>query len=516
MLSKKTLSFKEIPLKNIYFPLSKLYSHKISDLTKFSNENIIQYHFTNNIQYISLFKAMIKSSNKLYENIKKNNLSWNYRVKKRKYYIKKINEFFNKFKFKISTFYIFIFLMDYIFIKKDNAIKYHLKNEDIILGTLFHSIKFNEDYINIPSLKEISNYIFPSNYFSIDKLKLIEIKCLQILNYEIIYYTNYDYLTFFFNLNVNYSQKLKKECFQILNTLIQNSNEYIFIETYSLCIGILNYANEKLTNQKNDINLINIIKFPNNIKIHSFIENNLKLNEQKNHNVLNHNNRIKKIISKFKNHSQSLIRNQINQRKKFITISNDLTLNSKSPSMIKYKRNSSISTSSDDKNLNLKTKNLNKRIFITKMSFKKSLDSNVFCNSKKSIKTRNLILKKNISEQRIKFSKKFININNITIQDNINNNFKEKKKIVFSKREIYSQRSTINVTHSSKYNFNLTTYSINTNFKLNHSKKKISNFENVWNKFNIKKRKSFLPSYSKLFFSSSLLFGKNNSKLKGN
>jgi hypothetical protein len=104
------------------------------------------------------------------------------------------------------------------------------------------------------------------------------------------------------------------------------------------------------------------------------------------------------------------------------------------------------------------------------MSFKKSLDSNVFCNSKKSIKTKNLILKKNISEQRIKFSKKFININNITIQDNINNNFKEKEKIVFSKREIYSQRSTIN--HSSKYNFNLTTYSINTNFKLKHSKKK--------------------------------------------
>ena len=173
--------------------------------------------------------------------------------------------------------------------------------------------------------------------------------------------------------------------------------------------------------------------------------------------------------------------------------------------MIKYKRNSSISTSSDDKNLNLKTKNLNKRIFITKMSFKKSLDSNVFCNSKKSIKTKNLILKKNISEQRIKFSKKFININN---------NFKEKEKNVFSKREIYSQRSTIN--HSSKYNFNLTTYSINTNFKLKHSKKKISNFENIWNKFNIKKRKSFLPSYSKLFFSYSLLFSKNNSKLKSN
>jgi hypothetical protein len=505
MLSKKTLSFKEIPLKNIYFPLSKLYSHKISDLTKFSNENIIQYHFTNNIQYISLLKAMIKSSNKLYENIKKNNLSWNYRVKKRKYYIKKINEFFNKFKFKISTFYIFIFLMDYIFIKKDNAIKYHLKNEDIILGTLFLSIKFNEDYINIPSLKEISNYIFPSNYFSIDKLKLIEIKCLQILNYEIIYYTNYDYLTFFFNLNVNYSQKLKKECFQILNTLIQNSNEYIFIETYSLCIGILNYANEKLTNQKNDINLINKIKFPNNIKIQTFIENNLKLNEQKNNNVLNHNNGIKKIISKFKNHSQSLIRNQINQRKKFITISNDLTLNSKSPSIKKYKRNSSISTSSDDKNLNFKKKNCNKRIFI----FKNSLDSNIFCNSKKRINTKKFILKKNISEQIIKFPKKFINTkDNNTIQDNINEQYKENGKIIFSKREIYSQRSTINVTHSSKYNLNLTIYSINGNTKLKPSINLISNFENIWNKFYIKKRTNFLPKYSKLFFSSNLLLDK--------
>ena len=143
--------------------------------------------------------------------------------------------------------------MDYIFIKQDNIIKYHLKNEDIILGTLFLSIKFNEDYINIPSLKDISNYIFPINYYSIDKLKITEIKCLQILNYQIIYYTNYDYLILFFNLNVNYSQELNKKCFQILNILIQNSNEYIFIDTYSLYIEILNYANEKLNNQKNDI-----------------------------------------------------------------------------------------------------------------------------------------------------------------------------------------------------------------------------------------------------------------------
>ena len=122
MLLKKNLSFKEIGLKKIYFPLS--YNHKISDLIKISNENIIQYNFTNNIQYISLLYSMLKSSNKLYENIKKNNFNGNYRFEKRKYYIKKINAFFNKFKFKKSTFYLFIFLMDYIFIKQDNKISF--------------------------------------------------------------------------------------------------------------------------------------------------------------------------------------------------------------------------------------------------------------------------------------------------------------------------------------------------------------------------------------------------------
>ena len=284
MLTKKNHSFKEIPLKKIYYPLSKLYNHKIIDLSKFSNENIIKYHFKNNIEYISLLYSMLKSSNKLYGNIQKNNSNGKYKMEKRKHYIKKINEFFIKFKFKISSFYIFIFLLDYIFIKKDNTVNYHLKNEDIILGTLFLSIKFNEDYINIPSLKEISNYIFPSNYFSIERLKVIEIKCLQILNYELIYYTNYDYLTLFFHLNVNYSKELKKECFKILKIIIQNSNDYIFIEPYSLCIGILNYANEKLNNQKIDIHLINKIKSPKKIKIKTFIENNLKLNEQNKNN----------------------------------------------------------------------------------------------------------------------------------------------------------------------------------------------------------------------------------------
>ena len=511
MLTKKNLSFKENPLKKIYYPLSKLYNHKIIDLSKFSNENIIKYNFKNNIEYISLLYSMLKSSNKLYGNIQKNNSNGKYKMEKRKHYIKKINEFFIKFKFKISSFYIFIFLLDYIFIKKDNTVNYHLKNEDIILGTLFLSIKFNEDYINIPSLKEISNYIFPSNYFSIERLKVIEIKCLQILNYELIYYTNYDYLSLFFLLNVNYSKELKKECFKILKIIIQNSNDYIFIEPYSLCIEILNYANEKLNNQKIDIHLLNKIKSPKKIKIKTFIENNLKLNEQKKNNFLNKNNGIKKIISKFKNNSQSLLRNQINQRKKFITISNNLTLNSKSPSIKKYKRNSSISTSSDDKNLNFKKKNCNKRIFI----FKNSLDSNIFCNSKKRINTKKFILKKNISEQIIKFPKKFINTkDNNTIQDNINELYKENGKIIFSKREIYSQRSTINVTHSSKYNLNLTIYSINGNTKLKPSINLISNFENIWNKFYIKKRTNFLPKYSKLFFSSNLLLDKNDSKNK--
>ena len=62
---------------------------------------------------------MLKSSNKLYGNIQKNNSNGKYKMEKRKHYIKKINAFFNKFKFKKSTFYLFIFLMDYIFIKQD-------------------------------------------------------------------------------------------------------------------------------------------------------------------------------------------------------------------------------------------------------------------------------------------------------------------------------------------------------------------------------------------------------------
>ena len=491
MLIKKRIS-NQFSFRNNYPNFNNLYNSKFKLEKNFSKKNKREKILINKIPFEILLKTMIKSSNKTFEIIKKNYINVKYVFEKRKNYIKKIKDFIKKYKFKNSSFYLSIFLMDYIFLKKQNF--HYLRNEEIILGSLFLSIKFNEKLIEIPNLKEISNNIFLNNCYSIEKLRKIEIKCLQILNYEIIYYTIYDYLNLFFNLFHN--EDLKKESFQILEKLIINSNDYIFFKSCSLSIVILIYVSEKLNLIKkyNFNNLINDINLAKEviIQIKNFIGKTIEKKEEK-VNLLNKKG-LKKIINKFKNNSQSPLKNQIikNKKKKFISFSSNLTLNSKSPQIKKYHRNSSISTSSDEITL----KNLNNNKLLIQYSFNKTFDQINSCIN--LINNEKHFLKKNVSLEKIDFSKnKFINkLDNHTFQKYKNKSF-EKKKNYFSKKDIFSRQSTINITHSNKYN--LYTYTMNN--KKQNSKKQISNFESIWNKFVIKKKKIYLPKFQK--FSSS-------------
>lgn len=105
----------------------------------------------------------------------------------RKLLIEKMQKVIVKYNYAQSSFHYAIYLMDIIYQKG----KSKLSLEEIAIGSLFLSIKFNEDFLPISSLKTLTNLFEPYLYYSNDHLRKIEIGCLKVMNYDISIVTPY-------------------------------------------------------------------------------------------------------------------------------------------------------------------------------------------------------------------------------------------------------------------------------------------------------------------------------------
>ena len=189
--------------------------------------------------------------------------------------------------------------MDVIFYKFNLYKKYFLINEEITLGSLFLAIKNLELEINISTnLSEIQSFFSPSIIYSNERLKIIEILCLKQLDYNIYRITPYDYLNLFIkigvifsneiiensNLNVVYlNSNISKLSYEILDSLIKNTNQYFKIKSYLIALGIILYAKEKLMH----CNMIEMFIYAYNIsdeeiiKCKNFIKENSEIEKIK-------------------------------------------------------------------------------------------------------------------------------------------------------------------------------------------------------------------------------------------
>ena len=334
---------------------------KIASINKRLNSLIKEINFGNIYKNI-----VIQEENKL-KLINKINSKYIY-IKNRKEIIEKFFKVITIYKYGLSTFYLAIFLMDEIFYKVNLYKKYFLTNEEIALGSLFLAIKSLELENNIsPNLSKIQSFFSPSISYSNERLKIIEILCLKQLDYNIYRITPYDYLNLFIkigvifsneiiensNLNVVYlNSNISKLSYEILDSLIKNTNEYFKIKPYLIALGIILYAKEKIMHCNNiemfiyayNISEEEIIKCKNFIKENSERKN--KINER-------NNNKEDNLLSKRKNNkSQSPLKNQYYKLKKSFLIrpSSLSSVSSRPSSMKKSSLGSNVSTSSDDIN----------------------------------------------------------------------------------------------------------------------------------------------------------------------
>ena len=366
------------------------------EITKFPFCNKCCCIYDSNKKIASINKrlnSLIKEINfgSTYKNIviqEENELNKINKIKSKYIYIKNRKEIIEKFfkvitiyKYSLSTFYLAIFLMDEIFYKVNLNKKYFLSNEEIALGSLFLAIKSLELEKNVSSnLSKIQSFFSPSIIYSIERLKIIEILCLKKLNYNIYRITPYDYLNLFIkigvifsneilentNLNVVYlNSNISKLSYEILDSLMKNTNEYFKIKPNLIALGIILYAKEKIMH----INNIEMFIYAYNISKEEIIKtkNFIKENSERKNKLNDINNIINK--DRKNNKSQSPLKNQYYQLKKSFLIRpfSLSSVSSRPSSMKKSSLGSNVSTSSDDIN----NVNMNQKIKITMKNYSK-------------------------------------------------------------------------------------------------------------------------------------------------
>ena len=508
------------------------------EITKFPFCNKCCCIYDSNKKIASINKrlnSLIKEINfgSTYKNIviqEENELNKINKIKSKYIYIKNRKEIIEKFfkvitiyKYSLSTFYLAIFLMDEIFYKVNLNKKYFLSNEEIALGSLFLAIKSLELEKNVSSnLSKIQSFFSPSIIYSIERLKIIEILCLKKLNYNIYRITPYDYLNLFIkigvifsneilentNLNVVYlNSNISKLSYEILDSLMKNTNEYFKIKPNLIALGIILYAKEKIMH----INNIEMFIYAYNISKEEIIKtkNFIKENSERKNKLNDINNIINK--DRKNNKSQSPLKNQYYQLKKSFLIRpfSLSSVSSRPSSMKKSSLGSNVSTSSDDIN----NVNMNQKIKITMKNYSKenSIDfsySYTAQNTINSKRNKNLIkirplsqiseMRKsnilvnnkklnNLNEVKSNLSQK-INKHKLSIKEMLKEN--EKKKNNYASLELSylisqtSNKSIYNNNKKKNININIKPFKLNNNNlekkqkekeKGNYKKTKINN-----------------------------------------
>ena len=256
------------------------------------------------IPYIKLYEDMKKNCVKLSKYFSLNNSNDNikFNIDLRNSLVKNIFILSKKLKFKSLTIFKTINYFDLIlnlYSPKDE--RDYMK---IALICFIISSKFWENDPLIPNIiffiRKFSEIINNKYFFSFNEIRLFEIECLKILNYNLNICNKYDFLYFYFSQGIVYFENNKKiinkieKIYLIIRNLIEEiSISNIEIEYYSKSYLIIKYIIKSL-----------IEKYFNNEQANYF------LNKYKNEELLD--NKIKKQLD-------LLLNNKKNNRRKKIS-----------------------------------------------------------------------------------------------------------------------------------------------------------------------------------------------------
>ena len=164
--------------------------------------------------------------------------------------LNKVKEFISRYHLDYKIYYKMIILYDILLI--ENESKKLLTNEDIALGALVLSVKFNYIENKMISMKKFLD-LYENKIYTLEKLIRIERMCLFMSKYYLNYNTPMCFLEFFlingiiFNTDSitkeNYT-KLYHKVEKILEKLMEESNNYLKYNFFHLSCSIVSYVRE--------------------------------------------------------------------------------------------------------------------------------------------------------------------------------------------------------------------------------------------------------------------------------
>ena len=204
----------------------------------------------NEIFKYNIFSTMLNESNKIFETIQfdiKNIKLDKEQNKKRFKIINQIKLFLtvNKINFLLCD---VIYLFDVLLIKskKYDSISNMFNYQNLGLGSLILTTKFHNINENNNGNYKKYRSIYDEKYFSLNELKLIELYCLKLLNYNLISPPQSTYIKFIFNYLFKDKKNDLKFVEKILKEIMVKSNEYMEYHPFYLTCFVINYYFDKI------------------------------------------------------------------------------------------------------------------------------------------------------------------------------------------------------------------------------------------------------------------------------
>ena len=311
----------------------------------------LQQIFTNMIKSsLDLSKKYSSSINNIDIDINVNDFS-------RKIILKKIKDFFLFYNIEYKIIFKTILLYDIITIENENR-KFLSSAEEIALGALILSIKFNYDENKMFSMKKFLK-LYGEQVYSLSDIIAIERKALLTISHFLNYTTPMCFLEFFLingiiynidNLNKDNYSKIYVEIENILQNIMEESNNYLKYNFFHLACAIVAFCREKF----------NLEKWPKTLQKVFSVDFNLFQNEFRRFFTKNENNNNRIYENRTYNYSNK--KNNINGNNNNIFLLNFENLENDNDNDINSNNNDSKSISSRHNYFKNKTNYSNKTI----------------------------------------------------------------------------------------------------------------------------------------------------------
>jgi hypothetical protein len=395
----------------------------------------------------------------------------------RKKILKKIHDFFVYYNIEYKIFFKTIVLYDII--AKENEKKNLLPSlDDVAIGALMLSIKFNYDENKMFSMKKFSKF-YGEHIYTLTKIIDIERKALKTIDYYLNITTPMCFMEFFllngiiYNtdyLNLNEYSKIYYQTENILKNIMVESNNYLKYNFFYLACSVVAYCRQMFNLEKwpNMLNKVFNIKFNNfQNEYNAFFNDND--NNKYNHKKYNH--------KTYSENKKNLLFQGNNNNNIFLlnikNIDNNDLSNSKKYNFFNIYKGSNYKT------INLHDNIIN--ININNVSFNNIIDSNIIKNKNNENKS-NTLSNDNNSNRSDKIDKCNNNNNVNKIENNGNkSNNDDNKNIKNNNGDTDKKSNTNNVNDGQKQ----LKYKVKTerfHYKLNNNDN--DNEQNINNKTN--------------------------------